>query len=304
VSEHDLLRWIRSRRRKRDPKILVDTGDDAAVVRVGRREVLFKTDSVVDGVHFDGARVRPHEIGRKAVMRAVSDLAAMGGRPTFALAAVVVPRKISERYLRGIVRGMERAAAAFGARIVGGDVASHKGPLAITVSLLGETDGRPPVLRGGARAGDALCVTGTLGGSLLGKHLRFTPRVREAMELRRRFELHAMIDLSDGLSVDLGHLCRESGTGAVVVERLLPVSAAARRMARRDGRSPLEHALHDGEDYELLFAVPERQAAAVKLAGRGRIIGRVERRRGVRLERRDGRIVSLPGGGWEHRFGP
>jgi len=300
VSERSFLRWIRSRIGRRGGRIEIDSGDDAASVRVGGERVLFKTDSVIDGVHFDARTARPEEIGHKALARCLSDIAAMAGVPAFAVVAMMVPRRSGEAYLRRIYRGMERTARSFRTAVVGGDFASHPGKLAISVALLGETEGLQPVLRSGARPGDAVAVTGPLGGSILGKHLRFRPRVREARELHRRIGLHSMIDVSDGLAVDLGHLCEESGVGAVVYERRIPVSAAARRLARRDGRTPLEHALGDGEDYELLFTLPAGKAGALERSGLGRVIGEVVRGRGMRLQRTDGSRQALPPAGWEH----
>jgi thiamine-monophosphate kinase len=301
VGERELIRWIRARigRRRR---VVVDSGDDAAVVRIGGRQVLFKTDSVIDGVHFDSRTARPEEIGHKAVARCLSDIAAMACLPTFAVAAMMIPRSAREAYVRRVILGMERTAAAFSTAIVGGDVATHAGRLAVSVALLGETAGRPVARRSGARPGDAICVTGTLGGSILGKHLRFTPRVREAQELVRRFEVRAMIDISDGLAVDLGHLCEESGVGAVLYEKRIPVSPAARRMARRDGRPPLQHAFADGEDYELLFTVPAIEAARLERSRLGRVIGEAAAAEGMYLHRGDGAMEELAPGGWEHRF--
>jgi thiamine-monophosphate kinase len=302
MGELELLRWIRSRLGRRDARILVDSGDDAAVLRLGRAQVLFKTDSVIDGVHFDSRTAKPEEIGHKALARCLSDIAAMGCAPTFAVVAMMIPRHAREAYVRRVVLGLERTARAFRTAVVGGDIAGHSGKLALSVALLGETRGRPPVRRDGARPGDAVAVTGPLGGSILGKHLRFTPRVREGLELNRRFDLHAMIDVSDGLALDLGHLCEESRAGAILYERRLPVAAAARRLARRDRRPPLEHALGDGEDYELLFTLPASQAVRLERSGLGRVIGEVTAARALLLRHRDGRLRELEPRGWEHRF--
>jgi thiamine-monophosphate kinase len=144
-------------------------------------------------------------------------------------------------------------ADAFDTAVVGGDTNSWDGPLVISVTVLGTATGRGPVRRSGARPGDWLLVTGPLGGSIRGHHLDFTPRVREAIRLHGAADLHAMIDISDGLAADLAHICRESGCGAVLRAEAIPISDAAGAMA--DGQSPLEHALGDGEDFELLFAV-------------------------------------------------
>jgi thiamine-monophosphate kinase len=298
VSELDLIRWIRSRIGKRAGRIVVDSGDDAAVVKGGRGRLLFKTDSVIDGVHFDSRKARPEDIGHKAIARCLSDIGAMGCYPTFAVVAIMIPRNAREAWIKRVLAGLEKTARRFGTAVVGGDVASHAGKLAINVALLGETRGLEPVRRSGARVGDAIAVTGPLGGSILGKHLRFTPRVREGIELNRRFELHSMIDISDGLATDLGHLCSESRVGAVVDETKLPIAPQARRLPGL----PLDHALFDGEDYELLFTLPPLEAVRVEKAKRGRIIGQVSAVDGIYLRSPEGNLREVQRRGWEHRF--
>ena len=257
---------------------------------------------MIDGVHFDSRRAKPEQVGHKAIARCLSDVAAMGCHPAFAVVAIMVPRNARDAYIKRVLAGLERTARRYGTAVVGGDVSSHAGRLAISVALLGETRGLRPVRRSGARPGDAIAVTGPLGGSILGKHLTFTPRVREAVRLNRRFDLHAMIDLSDGLATDLRHLCRESGVGAVLRERQIPITPAARKLSRKDGVPALDHAFADGEDYELLFALPSTQAARLERSGLGKVIGTVAAVDGLYLEGRDGAIKEIRGRGWEHRF--
>ena len=300
MGELDLIRWIRGRIGKRSGRIVVDSGDDAAVVAAGHGHILFKTDCVIDGVHFDSRKARPEEIGHKAIARCLSDIGAMGCYPTFAVVAIMIPRNAREAWIKRLLSGLERTARKFDTAVVGGDVASHSGKLAITVALLGETRDLKPVRRSGARPGDAIAVTGPLGGSILGKHLRFTPRVREGVELNRRFEIHSMIDLSDGLATDLGHLCEESRVGAVVEEARIPITPQARRLPGL----ALDHALFDGEDYELLFTLPPTEAIRLEKAGRGRVIGHVSAVDGVYLQSREGRLREVQRRGWEHRFRP
>lgn len=300
MGELGFLQWIRDRIGRRGGRIVVDTGDDAAVLRFGKSDVLFKTDGVIDGVHFDSRTARPEEIGHKALARCLSDIAAMGGLPSFAVVAMMVPRNADVGYLKRIYLGMERTARRFGTSIVGGDFASHAGKLAITVALLGETRGVAPVRRSGARPGDLVGVTGPLGGSILGKHLRFTPRVKEGRKLAERYGVTAMIDLSDGLATDLRHVCRESGVGAVLEERRVPLSAAARRVAKRDRRPAFVHAISDGEDYELLYTARPEQARRIAAAGLGRTIGEIVEAEGLYLRRADGALEELRGRGWEH----
>jgi thiamine-monophosphate kinase len=302
VGELDLIRWIRGRIGKRAGRIVVDSGDDAAVLKVGRGHLLFKTDSVIDGVHFDSRTARPEDVGHKAIARCLSDIGAMGCYPTFAVVAMMIPRNARQAWIKRLLAGLERTARKFDTAVVGGDVATHQGRLAINVALLGETRDLKPVRRNGAKVGDAIAVTGPLGGSILGKHLRFTPRVREGVALNRRFELHAMIDLSDGLSTDLRHLCEESRAGAILYEDRIPVTPEARRLARKDKRSPIEHALSDGEDYELLFALPRIEAVRVEKARLGTVIGEVAAVDGVYLKEGSGRLREIERQGWEHRF--
>lgn len=302
MSERDLIGWVRRRLGKRGGSIIVDSGDDAAVVRIGRSPVVFKTDCVLDGIHFDSRTARPEQIGHKALARCLSDVAAMACVPSFAVVAVMAPASARTAYLRRVVTGMERTAKAFQVAIVGGDFATHRGKLGIAVALLGEQRGITPVRRNGARPGDAVAVTGRLGGSILGRHLTFRPRIREARDLARRFDLHAMIDISDGLGVDLAHVCRESGAGAILFEDRIPVSSAARKLARRDGRTALAHAVGDGEDYELLFTVPAAQAKRLDRSRKARVIGEVTALDGVYLAARGGELVEITSRGWEHRL--
>ena len=302
MSELDLIRWIRRRIGTRRGRIVVDSGDDAAVLKVGRGNLLFKTDSVIDGVHFDSRTARPEAVGHKAIARCLSDIAAMGCYPTFAVVAIMIPRNAREVYLKRVLSGLERTAERYRTPVVGGDVKSHQGKLAISVALLGETRDLEPVRRSGARIGDAIAVTGPLGGSILGKHLKFQPRVQEGLELNRRFELHAMIDISDGLTTDLGHVCDESRVGALLLEDQLPISADAKKLSRRDRRSPLDHALHDGEDYELLFTLPAIQAPKLERSRLGRVIGMVTGMSGIYLQPPSGEPREVPRRGWEHRF--
>jgi thiamine-monophosphate kinase len=168
-----------------------------------------------------------------------------------------LPRQNGRKLAEELYLGLREVADAFNTAIVGGDTNSWDGPLVLSITVLGEASSRGPVRRSGARPGDWLLVTGPLGGSLLGKHLDFTPRIHEALRLHELVDLHAMIDISDGLTADLNHVCEESGCGAVLHTASLPIAPAAHSMP--DGRSPLEHALSDGEDFELLFALPAEQ---------------------------------------------
>jgi thiamine-monophosphate kinase len=254
MSELDYIDWLRARTFP-NPRVLVGPGDDAAVVDWSAGlPCLISTDMLLEGSCFVLAEAGPRRVGRKAMAVKLSDIAAMAGKPIAAEVSVGLPRTGGKALAEELYVGLREMADAFDTAIVGGDTNSWDGPLVISVTMIGEPTGRGPVLRSGARPGDWIFVTGPLGGSILGKHLDFTPRVREAQRLHQLLELHAMIDISDGLSSEIHHICRESGCGAVLREAAIPISDAARSM--NDQKSPLEHALGDGEDFELLFTVP------------------------------------------------
>jgi thiamine-monophosphate kinase len=304
--EWALIDWIRGRTRLDPRAVPLGPGDDMAIVRLaGESECLVTVDALVEGTHFDLAKATPREVGYKALAASLSDAAAMAALPVCAVAWVALPNSRDMAFAKEISRGLADAAQRFDCPIVGGDVVSGEAPLSVGTALVARADGIEPVRRSGARAGDRLFVTGELGGSVLGRHLSFVPRVAEARILARTVMLHAMIDLSDGLSTDLGHLCEESGVGAEVEAEAVPISADARRLAETDGRPALEHTLNDGEDFELLFAVDpedgERLVAKNPLGGiRLTRIGRVTENRETTLVRADGRREPLEPRGWEH----
>ena len=304
--EWALIDWIRERTRLDPRAVPLGPGDDMAIVRLaGESECLITVDALVEGTHFDLAKATPRQVGYKALAVSLSDAAAMAALPVCAVAWVTLPNGRDMAFAKEISRGLADAAQRFDCPIVGGDIVSGSGPLSVGTALVARADGIEPVRRSGAKAGDRLFVTGELGGSVLGRHLSFVPRIAEARILARTVMLHAMIDLSDGLSTDLGHLCEESRTGAEVGAEAVPISADAQRLSEADGRPALEHALNDGEDFELLFAVGpedgERLAAKNPLGGiRLTRIGRVTENRETTLVRADGRREPLEPRGWEH----
>lgn len=279
-------------------------GDDCALVATVPGGQLVTTDMLLDGRHFRLGTHTPEEVGYKAIAVNLSDIAAMAGRPRAAFVAVGLPRGEAPAIARGLLAGMLPLAERFGVSLAGGDTNAWDGPLVVAVTLLG--DPVPPgiVRRGGAQAGDILFVTGPLGGSLLGRHLRPEPRVWEALALHESVKLHAMIDLSDGLSSDLGHILVESGgLGATLEALAIPIHDDAVRMAEQSGRSALGHALHDGEDFELCFAVDAESARRLEASPPAGVtlhrVGVVESRPGLRL-RREGRESPLLPGGFDH----
>lgn len=263
--ESEFIDWLRGRLGEH-VNLKVGPGDDAAVVALGgRSDVVVTVDLLTDGVDFVLREIDARRAGHKALGASLSDLAAMAAKPLAAVVALALPRRGALELATALYEGMIPLAQRFDLAIAGGDTNTWDGPLAISVTALGEVGPRGPLLRSGAMPGDRILVTGSLGGSILGRHLDVQPRVAEALLLHERYDLHAGIDLSDGLSTDLAHVTAESGCGAVIRAADVPIADAARRLSQQpnDPRSPLEHALHDGEDFELLLAAPPGEARRI-----------------------------------------
>ncbi len=242
-------------------------GDDCAVLPASRHRQLVTVDPVVYGEHFDDS-IPPRAVAAKLLKRNLSDIAAMGGRPRAAVIALALDETVCTRWLEQFYRGLAATARAYDVAIVGGDITRQKGGLAATLTLLGEARGPRVLTRHGAKTGDWIYVTGTLGGSILGHHHKFTPRLAEGAWLAGRGEVRSLMDVSDGLAKDLPALSPAGATPSVCPPAV-PLSAAARTLARRDGRPALTHALSDGEDFELLFTVAARtDRAALEKAWR------------------------------------
>ena len=305
IGEFGLIAWIRERS-KAGGRVALGIGDDCASIRfTPGAEVLVTTDMLMDGRHFRLGEASPAEVGYKTLAVNLSDIAAMAGVPVAAFVAVALPRDCAVDLAKGLHSGMAPLAEAFGVTLAGGDTNAWDGPLVVTVTLLGETTPRGAVRRSGARPGDAVLVTGPLGGSLLGRHLRPTPRVAEALALAEATSIHAMIDISDGLTSDLGHVLEESGhLGATLDANSIPIHVDAQESSRLDGRAAIDHALNDGEDFELcltlspneanrLLADPPRGVALFR-------VGTIDPEPGLRLRQTDGTIVTLAAKGFDH----
>ena len=291
AGEFSFIHWIQSQQAA-SPTVLVPAGDDMAVLKwPGDELLLCAVDQVIDGVHFDSSKHSPRQIGRKVANRNLSDCAAMACLPAGAMACVALPRGSGEEYARELYLGMREALDAFDCPIVGGDTGSWDGKLVLSLSILGRSAGITPTRRSGAKPGDFIYLTGALGGSILTRHMDFTPRIREARQLAARHRISAMIDISDGLSRDLAHICEESGVGALVEAAQLPIHQDARDLAQRDGRAALDHALNDGEDHELIVCSAER----IDLT----CIGRLTTDKAI-LITREGATTPLATSGWEH----
>jgi thiamine-monophosphate kinase len=295
------------------PWLIVGPGQDCAIVRWGAdRDVAYKIDQVQEGTHFvlsgPGAAV-PSRVGWKAVAKACSDIAATGFWPVAATVAVNLRQGTDERIAMELYEGISACCNHYGFALAGGDLATSPNGLSVVTSLLGEGPRGGAWLRRGAKPGDVLLVTGTLGGSRAHKHLHFMPRLPEAREIRRIVPdgVHACIDITDGLSRDLKHICDESQCGAVLFEDKIPVSDETLQFATgKNGRAPVDQALEDGEDFELLLAVDPAAAElllkewkqTVPLAKIGEIRPASE---GRSLRRQDNSTRPLPDVGYEHR---
>lgn len=253
LGELRLIALIRQWLGSASPKSPAGIGDDCAVMAGSPRLQLVTVDPVIHGEHFDDS-VPPHGVGEKLFKRNLSDVAAMGGRPRAAVVALALDAKVSIAWLEGFYRGLAKVARKYHVPVIGGDIARHTGGLVATMTLVGETIGPKALTRTGGRVGDWIYVTGSLGGSILGYHWRFRPRLKEAAWLAKRPEVRALMDVSDGLAKDLAALTPKGACPAIEAAEV-PISRSARALARKTGRAALDHALSDGEDYELLFVV-------------------------------------------------
>jgi thiamine-monophosphate kinase len=314
----------------RDRRLEVPAGDDAAVLRPpGNRRTVVTVDMLTEGVDFlfDGvlAQGEPtrgfpppataEQVGRKAVAVSLSDLAAMAARPEAIVVAVALPRKGGRTIADEIAQGVAAMAAAYDVAIAGGDTNAWDGPLVVSVTAIGSVSSGHAWRRDTAQPGDLLVVTGPLGGSLLGRHLAVTPRCLEAEKIAAQFAVHAAIDVSDGLALDCTRLLTASGVGGVLDLPAIPIHPDAiglHDLRPADAHSPLEHALGDGEDFELLLAMPAEAAAAFVatnheqlLAGTSMqpaVIGTVVAEPGLQARHADGTLRPLAALGFDHAF--
>ncbi len=308
MKEFDLIAEL-TRSLPGNDAVIVGSGDDCAVLDLGVPDkfVLFKTDAIVEGIHFL-ADSEPEKIGRKALGRCLSDIAAMSGTATSALVTIALPKKFELDTIKRIYAGMNEVAQKFNVAIVGGETTTNPDRILISISLLGLVAKDHCILRSGAKAGDAIFVTGELGGSIAGRHLDFEPRLEEAHWLAAQFKPHAMIDLSDGLASDLRHILHASHVGAEILATAIPVSRAAKLQARAESsaKPPLLAALTDGEDFELLFTVPSKSAVPLLDAWKEKFpktklscIGKVIAGQGLKLRDERG-VRELKAKGYEH----
>lgn len=300
--ERALIARIGARlRRTADTRAEVPFGDDMAAI--GRGNLLWTTDMLMDGVDFDSHLHSWEEIGRKAMAVNLSDCAAMGVRPVSALCAVALANRLSMDDAEQMLEGAMTMGQRHGCPLIGGDTNSWDHPTVVSITVAGLADpGTHPILRSGAQPGDQIFVTGKLGGSILGRHLRFEPRVELGLRLNREFPVRAMIDISDGLLVDLGHIIDESGCGAEIREDLLQrvIHEDALKLAAKSGHRALEHALSDGEDFELIVVLPRDVAIGGDWAAMLLPVGGMTGGSLIQMKRENGGVIALERRGWEH----
>ena len=301
TGEDEITGWFARQSNLSAADFPIGIGDDMAQIRWAGQSVFVTTDMLLDGVHFDLGQATLEQAGYKSMAVSLSDCAAMATQPVAAVVSTALPKVFGEKELKQLHSGIVRAGAKYGCALVGGDITSWGGdkPFAISVAMLSKRAGNDPVSRSGARVGDRICVTGALGGSGYGKHLEFEPRVAEAIKIAGMVKLNSMIDISDGLSSDLKRICAQSSVGAIVEAEQIPISDEARRNAE-----PLNSALNDGEDFELLFTLSPGdcenllkdwdQALAITAIGIITDTGKMQ------MELPDGRVGDLKAKGYEH----
>jgi thiamine-monophosphate kinase len=298
MSEQSFIRHIKSlqENNRRHPGLKQGIGDDSAVISTDQvSEWAIATDMILDGTHFDSKKHSPELIGRKALAVNLSDMAAMGARADYALVSLGLPRNLPPNYVEKLWQGLQNLADEFGVAIIGGDTNSWSSALVLNVCIMGQAQKTGCVMRSGARIGDEIYVTGQLGGSLdSNHHLTFTPRVKEAEILLTMLTPTAMTDISDGLATDLNHICDSSGVGAELVKSSIPISSRVNETLTAGAR--LNHAMFDGEDFELLFtAAAGSKGILDRLPFECIQIGTITSKLGCRL---DG--IALPAKGFEH----
>jgi len=303
LSEDNLVAWLQQQCHAQSENVLIGIGDDMA--QVGTQpgiSTLITTDMLLEGVHFDLSLNTLEQVGYKAMGASLSDCAAMATRPLAAVVSIGLPAAWGKSQLKDLYAGLLSAAQRFGCPVVGGDMTCWRnchGRLVVNVSMLSTPAYGPPVRRSGAQPGDLIYVTGTLGGSLKGRHVEFTPRLLEAKLLVQHVQVHAMIDLSDGLSTDLGRICRASHVGATLNAADVPLSDTARSTP-----DPLNAALHDGEDFELLFTLAPDQAEKLSKIWQEPVrvtrVGMITQADGMEMIRPDGTRIPLEPHGYDH----
>ena len=321
IGEFGLIDLIKKKIFSGDKRVVVNIGDDAAVIKSSPdRLLIFTTDTLVERVHFNLKYSTFEEVGWKAMVANLSDIAAMGGLPKFALVTIGLPKSMQVEDVLSIYKGASRIARKYDCKIIGGDTTLVPKDLFISIALLGEVEKKFLCTRSGAKKGDLICVTGKLGEAQAGleflkkygrqklplvkKHLRPQPRINEARILVKNLKINSMIDISDGLSSELFHLTEESQLGAIIYEQNIPISPKCLKLKPLLNKTPLAWALSSGEEYELLFTVDSQDKNKIEktLAKQNiSVIGEmVDKRQGVKLIQKSGRMKDLKKMGFVH----
>ncbi|MEW5767000.1 MAG: thiamine-phosphate kinase [bacterium] len=326
LGEFGLIEHLKARLKSNDSAIAVNIGDDAAALKLSESQLtLITADILIEGVHFTRDNFTPFQIGWKAMAANVSDIAAMGGKPRWAVISLGLPPTLSSDYIDCLYNGMEVLGNKMGGiALVGGDTVSSR-DLIISISLLGLVEPELLTLRSGARVGNYLAVTGTLGDSALGlellsnsfstplphlkksadelieKHLQPLPRLEEARRIVESKLATAMIDISDGLAAEVKRIVEASGVGIRIFQDQVPLSYSLMQICEHLGMDPLRFSLGGGEDYELLFTFPPERQEEIKEGMKASLIGRVvPESEGIKLIDRTGKVKDLPCQGYDH----
>jgi len=286
------------------PQLRLGVGDDAAVLDLTPGAgCVMASDMLCEGVHFELSGCTAMQAGRKALAVNLSDMAAMGARPVAATVSLALPKNRAAELARGVIEGMLPLAAQCNTAIAGGDTTTWNGPLAIDVAITGEAPQCGAWRRSGAQAGDVVLVTGQLGGSIAGRHFSFEPRVAAAQYIAAHYTVHAAADISDGLSLDLSNILRASHVAATLDLAQLPITQAAHNAAAVSNRTAIEHALSDGEDFELILTAPADSARQMlndpKIGVQLTAIGSITAGQGL-YQLKDGQPRALKATGYRH----
>ena len=318
IGEFELIRWIRSLTFSLPKKSIVGIGDDASVIEGGEDfYYLFTTDTLVEDIHFRWEFTSPYQVGWKALAVNVSDIAAMGGWPEFSLVTLGIPKNFSFSFVKEIYLGIFDLSGKVGVEISGGDIVSSQ-IFFITLSLLGKVEKDKVILRKGARIGDNVYVTGKLGSAacalfFLSKKAHYKgkfpfikrllsplPRLNEARKIAQEKIATSMIDISDGLLLDLSHILEESKVGAEIWQEKIPVDEDVKKICLEEGKSFLDFALGGGEDYELLFTSPFEIEKGEKLPFTVTKIGKIIEDEGIFIVDKKGVKNKVKPQGWDH----